>query len=193
MPISSPNLPVFNRLIGSTLKLIFILAIVFSENSFAENRQQRLIKESAKEFLTHKAIQSAKELNASHYKVTTKPLDKNRHLTQCKTQLRINDLSQMKYGNQLLKIRCERHWDILVTGTIHIYVAALVSKKTLTRKHRIRESDINWQEVDISKLENSYLTRPEDVIGKYPNTTIPSGTPIIRKAISNEPLPRNPD
>ena len=187
MPTPNPSQLFSHSLKGNIFKLFFILALLSSERSFAENKQQRLIKETSKEFLTSKATKNANELNASHYKVITRPLDKNLHLTPCKTPIKIKDLSPMKYGHQLLKVQCENHWDVLVTGMIHIYVTALVSKKKLPQKHQIQESDIDWKEVDISQLTNDYLIKPDDAIGKYSRITLPTGTPLSKEGLSDIP------
>lgn len=173
---------------GHNLKgtiIIFATCLCFSHHGHTDTRPQRLIKEASGEFLENKAVEIAKSLDASHYKVVTTPLDKNMRLPLCKTPMHIQDLSQAKYGNQLLRIHCKNHWDVLVSGMIHIYVAVLVSKKTLTKNHKISESDIDWQEMDITQLPNGFLTRPEDAIDKYPQTGIKAGTPLHREQLSN--------
>ena len=179
-----------NQPVQSAIKLlcVFMLCLSpgFSEGIPAENKQQQLIKTLAKEFLTHKAEENARQLNASHYRVTTKPLDKNIRLTSCKTPVQLVDLSQTEYGHQLLKAQCENNWEVLVTGMIHIYTPILVSNKKLPKRHKIQEPDIGWREVDISQLQDGFLTRPGDAISKYLQIAIQAGTPLNRNQLTSQ-------
>ena len=161
------------------------LCLCLSGQTYAEAKPQRLVKEAAREFLENKAIASVKAFDANHYKVITKPLDKNIRLVPCNTPIQIEDISQAKYGSQLLKAHCRDHWNILVTGMTHIYASVLVSSRKLVKRDKISESDIRWQEADISQLPNGFLSRPEDAIGKYPNTIIQAGTPINCKQLTD--------
>ena len=145
------------------------------------------IKESAEQFLDKKAQKNARQLNASHYKVTIKALDKNIQLTRCRTPIQVEDISEVNYGRQLLKAHCPNHWDILVTGKIQIYVSALVTSKTVAKNHKISETEIRWQEIDINLLSSGFLTRPEHAIEKYAKAPIQIGTPITSRLLTRAP------
>ena len=153
------------------------LLIILTPIADAEDFRTQLIS-SAEAFLQKKAEQTARDMNADQFQVRIQPLAEHTRLPLCKTALEIKDFSQSLYGEQILQAVCKDHWKRLMKARILIYLPVIVSTGTITMKKPVTEQDIQWQSRDISVLQQSYLTRPEQVLGKYVKSTVKAGTPL---------------
>ncbi|OED46624.1 hypothetical protein ACH42_03645 [Endozoicomonas sp. (ex Bugula neritina AB1)] len=155
---------------------LFIL-LTFTPMVSAESIDDQLI-HAANSLLHNKAKQTAIELNADQFQIRTRPLPEHTKTPPCKTPIEMKDFSTAPYGEQLLQAVCKDQWRLLVKARILIYRPVIVSSRNIMAIRPLNEHDIEWQSRDISILQQGYLTKPQQVLGKVPRSEIKAGTPL---------------
>ena len=134
----------------------------------AESRQFESIdniKASAQAFLAqHREI-----LNQANTTVSIGNIDARLTLPTCGAPLEAFLPPGAKIqGKTTVGIRCQapRPWTLYVPANVTTMSQVLVTNLPLRRGHLIRTEDVSLQSRDASSLKHSYLSDPEDVIGK---------------------------
>jgi flagella basal body P-ring formation protein FlgA len=94
-------------------------------------------------------------------------LDARISMADCPIPLNVEQKSNNNIGNINLKISCDQQaiWSIYVPIQVSLYRPVVTAASPITRGLTITPSHLQLREMDISKLNGSYFTSIDEVIG----------------------------
>jgi flagella basal body P-ring formation protein FlgA len=83
-------------------------------------------------------------------------------------------------GRATVQVECEgeRPWKIFVPVQIKVTDQVIVASKSLAGGHILTLDDVLVEERDVTRLQNGYIGRPDDLVGKRLKRQLPAGRVI---------------
>lgn len=84
------------------------------------------------------------------------------------------------WGNASVGVRCNgaNPWRIYVPVEVRVMADVVHSARPLAQNHRVMESDIIMQKIDLTQMPAGILTDSQHALGKVPTNNIGAGQPL---------------
>lgn len=167
-----------------TFKFIALYLLVYSPTGLALNVQPLAsIKEAVIAFVNASLDGSGK------YEIEASPFDANLQLPICEQTLDVfAQTGQVNPGRNTIGIRCKgnQSWLIYNNVSVKIYKSILILAKPLRKNEIIHTQDLISENRDISRLNQGYITNPDEIINKQASRNLAVGT-VLTKLSYQEP------
>lgn len=125
-----------------------------------------------------------------HHEITVGSLDPRLKLVACKVPLKgFLPAGGSLIGNTTVGIRCGggKPWTIYVPASVKAMREVVITTRPILRNATISKDDIRLEEREVTAGSDSYIFKPEHVLGKLAKRTLTSSTPLTPGMLS-EPL-----
>ncbi|WP_240776187.1 flagellar basal body P-ring formation chaperone FlgA [Nitrincola alkalilacustris] len=165
----------FNLTLVIVLFATFLISPAFSATTTAEE-----IEQAVSHFITE---EFQNRLPDSRIEVNVSPVNPTLGLPQCSHPLTIS--LPFNSGQRVTaRASCNApQWSITVTAQVRQFMTVVVAARPIVRHGRISAQDLKMQEQDISRLNQEYFTREQDLLGKLARRHIGSNQIITTRML----------
>jgi flagella basal body P-ring formation protein FlgA len=140
---------------------------------------------AAEPFQSHESIYGlvndhiAQHINTeAEYEVELLPLDNLLQLPACTESLEtFTTADAIKPGRNSIGVRCnaDKKWSIFVAAVIKVYQRILVLTQAVQRDEIITRGHLSFEKRDVSRLNENFVTQPEQIENKQALRHMPAG------------------
>ena len=126
--------------------------------------------------------------DAEHIELNVRAPDSRLNLSQCadaKLSLQGGDRVRTR---MLVRATCSASYAIHLSASVEVLENVVVTHRALTRKHNLREEDLDFATVNILSNQRQFLTEIDQAAGNALTRSVRSGTPLTQGMIKTPDL-----
>ncbi len=130
------------------------------------------------------------KLHTGEFTVSVGNLDPRHRFQLCTVPLETKLSGNHFRGSAVtVSVRCTKPspWLVYVPGRVSLFKSVYIARLTMSRGHRVNESDIQLMRRNISRLHYGYIDKKRDIIGKVTRRTVFANT-ILRTKMLGLPV-----